>query len=98
MASKNHIYIYYLPAIRYNYTYLNLNADVMFVLKREIEDEFHYVLICPVLCNDHHHGWIKKLCRKFPSMYKLPVSKLMSTNLTAATVCNKDFSIAHCLA
>ena len=35
MASKNHIYIYYLPAIRY--TYLNL-------------DEFHYVLICPVLC------------------------------------------------
>ena len=56
MASKNHIYKYYLPAIRYNYTYLNLNADVMFVLKREIEDEFHYVLICPVLCNDHHHG------------------------------------------
>ena len=36
MASKNHIYIHYLPAIRYNYTYLNLNADVMFVLKREI--------------------------------------------------------------
>ena len=75
----------------------------MFVLKREIEDEFHYVLICPVLCNDHnhkvnHHGWIKKLYRKFPSMYKLLVSELMSTNLTAATVCNKKFSIAHCLA
>ena len=84
MASKNHIYIYYLPAIRYNYT--------------EIEDEFHYVLICPVLCNDHHHGWIKKLYQKFPSMYKLLVSELMSTNLTAATVCNKIFSIAHCLA
>ena len=32
MISKNHIYIYYLPAIRYNYTYLNLDADVMFVL------------------------------------------------------------------
>ena len=70
----------------------------MFVLKREIEDEFHHVLICPVLCNDHHHMWIKKLYQKFPSMYKLLVRELMSTNLTAATVCNKDFSIAHCLA
>ena len=40
MASKNHIYIYYLPAIRYTY----LNADVIFVPKREIGDEFHYVL------------------------------------------------------
>ena len=38
---------------------MNLDADVIFVLKREIEDEFHYVLICPVLCNDHHRGWIK---------------------------------------
>ena len=90
MASKNHIYIYYLPAIRFKYTYLNLNADVMFVLKREIEDEFHYVLICPGLSNDHHHGWIKKLYRKFPFMYKLLVSELMLTNLTAATVCNKN--------
>ena len=70
----------------------------MFVLKRETEDEFHYALICPVLCNDHHHGCIKKLYRKFLSMYKLLVSELMSTNLTAATVCNKNFSIAHCLA
>ena len=85
MASKNHIYIYYIPAIRY--TYLNLDANVIFVPKREIGHEFHYVLICPVLCNDHHHGWIKKLYRKFPSMYKL--SELVSTNLTAATVCNK---------
>ena len=76
--------MYYLPAIRN--TYLNLDAHVIFVPKREIEDEFHYVLICSVLCNDHHHGWIKKLYRKFLSMYKL--SKLMSTNLTAATVCN----------
>ena len=53
MASKNHIYIYYLPAIRY--TYLNLDAYVIFVPKRKIGDEFHYQLICPVLCNDHHH-------------------------------------------
>ena len=85
MASKNHIYIYYLPAIKY--TYLNLDADVIFVPKSVIGDEFHYVLICPVLCNDHHHGWIKNLYRKFPFMYKL--SELMSTNLTATTVCNK---------
>ena len=42
MASKNHVYIYYLPAIRY--TYLNLDADVIFVTKREIGDEFHCVL------------------------------------------------------
>ena len=65
MASKNHvyIYIYYLPAIRY--TYLNLDADVIFVPKRENGDEFHYVLICPMLCNDYHHGWIKKLYRKY---------------------------------
>ena len=43
MANKNHIYIlYYLPAIRY--TYLNLDADVIFVPKREIGDEFHYIL------------------------------------------------------
>ena len=62
----------------------------MFVLKREIKDEFHYVLICPVLCYDHHHGWIKKLYRKFPSMYKL--SQLMSTNLTAVTVCNNHYT------
>ena len=69
MASKNHIYIYYLQAIRY--TYLNLNADVIFVPKGEIVNEFHYVLICPVLSKDYHHGWIKKLYRKCPSMYKL---------------------------
>ena len=84
MASKNDINIYCLPTIRY--TYLNLDAGVIFMPKREIGDEFHYVLICPVLCNDHHHGWIKKLYRKFPSMYKL--SQLMETDLTAATVCN----------
>ena len=47
MASKNDINIYYLPAIRY--TYLNLDAGVIFVTKREIGDEFHYVLIYPVL-------------------------------------------------
>ena len=34
MASKNHIYIYYLPAIRYNYTNLNLNADVNVCAKK----------------------------------------------------------------
>ena len=88
MVSKNHIYIYYLSAIRY--TYLNLDADVIFVPKREIGDEFHYVLICPVLYNDYHHGWIKKLYRKFTSMYKL--SELMSTNLTAATAYNKHYT------
>ena len=69
MPSKNDINIYCLPAIRY--TYLNLDAGVIVVPKREIGDEFHYVLIRPVLCNDHHHRWIKKLYRKFPSMYKL---------------------------
>ena len=42
MPGKNYIYIYYLPAIRY--TYLNLDADVIFVPKREIGDEFYYVL------------------------------------------------------
>ena len=30
----------YLPAIRY--TYLNLDADVIFVPKRKVGDEFHY--------------------------------------------------------
>ena len=63
MANKNHICIDYLPAIRN--TSLNLDADVIFVPKREIGDELHYVLICPVLCNDHHNGWIKNLYRKF---------------------------------
>ena len=47
----------------------------------------HYMpLIWPELCNDQHHGWIKKLYLKFLSMYKL--SELMSTNLTADTICN----------
>ena len=43
MASKNDINIYYLSAIRY--TYLNLDAGVIFVPKKDIGDEFHYVLI-----------------------------------------------------
>ena len=78
-------HLYILPTSN-KITYLNLDADVISVPKREIGDEFHYVLICPVLCNDHHHGWIKKLYRKFPSMYKF--SELMSPNLTTATVCS----------
>ena len=43
IASKKHIYTYYyyLPAVRYSY--MNLDADVIFVPKREIGDEFHYV-------------------------------------------------------
>ena len=68
----------YLPAIRHSYQ--NLDVDVIFVSTREIGDEFHCVLICPVLCNDHHHGWSKKLYRKFPCMFKL--GQLMLTNLT----------------
>ena len=38
MASKNHNYIYYLPAIIY--TYLHLDAYVIVVPKREIGAEF----------------------------------------------------------
>ena len=36
----------YLPAIRHSYQ--NLDVDVIFVPTREIGDEFHCVLICPV--------------------------------------------------
>ena len=45
----------YLPAIRY--TYLNLDADVIFVPKRKIGDEFHYRMpaIFVTQCNSHDY-------------------------------------------
>ena len=59
----------YLPAV--THTKENLDVGVIFVSTREIGGKFHYVLICPVLCNDHHHGWSKKLYRKFSCIFKL---------------------------
>ena len=44
--------------------------------KNKIEDEFHYVFICPVFQEDRNR-LLNKYYRKFPSMYKF--IELMST-------------------
>ena len=44
--------------------------------KNEIEDEFHYLVICPVLQEDSNR-LLKEYYQKFPSMYKF--IELMST-------------------